>query len=108
MKNDQDYDIKEVEVDERFVIAKKEMLIVFAVQLCYTFIMLIVAYTVGKGDPRNYNFILGMPAWWFYSLLITVIFLFLIYYLVSKIFIPISVEPWIEQIIEQIKEKRGE
>jgi hypothetical protein len=28
MKNDQDYDIKEVEVDERFVIAKKEMLIV--------------------------------------------------------------------------------
>lgn len=104
MRSDQDYDMKDIEVDERFVIAKKEMLIVFAVQLCYTFIMLIVAYTVGKGDPRNYNFILGMPAWWFYALLITVLFLILIHYLVSKIFIPVSVEPW----IEQIKEKRGE
>ncbi|NLC12381.1 MAG: YhdT family protein [Firmicutes bacterium] len=100
---DYDYDIRNIEVDKRFVIAKKEMLITFIVQLCYTFLMLIVAYATGKGDPKNYSFIMGMPAWWFYALLITALFLILIYYIITKVFVPVSVEPWIEQ-----EQERGE
>lgn len=103
MQKNRDYDIRNIEVDERFVIAKREMLITFAVQLCYTFVMLIVAYTVGKGDPKSYSFIMGMPGWWFYALLVTIAFLVLIYYLISKVFVPVSVEPWVEQ-----KHERGE
>jgi len=103
MQKNKDYDIREIDVDPRFVIAKKEMLITFAVQLCYTFLMLIVAYTVGKGDPKNYSFIMGMPAWWFYALIITGVFLILIYFIVTKVFVPISVEPWVKE-----NQERGE
>lgn len=97
VKNERDYDIKDIEVDERFIIAKKEMLITFAVQLSFTFLMIFTAYTVGRGDPRNYNFIMGIPAWWIYCLGITIGFLVLIYVLTSKVYKDVSVEAYIEE-----------
>lgn len=94
--NDRDYDIKDVKVDERFLIAKREMLITFAVQVAYTIVMLVVGYSLGKGDPRNYTFIAGMPAWWFWALVITAGFLVVVYYLVRRVFKDMSVEPWVK------------
>lgn len=95
-KGDRDYDIKDIVVDERFISAKKEMLITFAVQIAYTLIMIFTAYTVGNGDPKDYNYIMGMPSWWFYCLAITVGFLGIIYILTSKVYKNVSVEAYIE------------
>jgi len=93
--NERDYDIREIEVDERFTIAKREMLITFVVQLAYTFLMLVVAYSLGKGDPTLYRFVKGMPEWWFWCLVITFGFLGLIYYLVRRVFKDIPIDPWL-------------
>lgn len=93
--NERDYDIREIQVDERFRIAKREMLITFVVQLAYTFLMLVVAYTLGKGDPSRYRFVMGMPEWWFWSLVITLGFLGLIYYLVRRVFKDMPIDPWL-------------
>lgn len=95
-KGDRDYDIKDIVVDERFIIAKKEMLITFAVQISFTLIMIFTAYTVGNGDPKDYTYIMGMPSWWFYCLAITIVFLGIIYILTSKVYKNVSVEAYLE------------
>lgn len=91
-----DYDVESIEVDERFKIAKKEMLITFGVQLAYTIIMILVAYTVGRGDPNDYKFIMGMPAWWFYCLLITIGFIGVIFFLTHYVYTNVSVEAYVD------------
>lgn len=82
-----DYDINEIEDDERLLICKKEMKLVFFVQLMYTFILILVAYFLGKGDPKHYTYILGLPLWWFTSLALTFLFLFVIMYIVKYVFV---------------------
>lgn len=71
---DTDYDMDEIEVDPRFVTCEKEMKLVYGVQILYLIVMITVAYTLSKGDPRDYGYILGLPAWWFAVISIAVIF----------------------------------
>lgn len=66
------------EKDRRFKIAHKEaiigiILVVINFLLWYGF-----AYGLGSGDPREYQYILGMPEWFFYSCVVGSIVMFIL------------------------------
>lgn len=68
----------------RFKIAHKEALIgcalaVFNISWWYGF-----AYTLGSGDPLEYTYILGFPAWFFMSSILGFIIMVILVYLVAK------------------------
>lgn len=96
-KNDRDYDIKDIEIDERFVLAKRDMLIAFLVVISYTLVMIGAAYIFGKGDPRNYKYVLGMPFWWFVNLAITAVYLVIIYILTHKVYEAVDVSAYLHE-----------
>jgi uncharacterized membrane protein YhdT len=51
----------------RFVQARKEALCVLGLYLGYFVWWYAFAYGLGSGDPENYEYVLGFPAWFFYS-----------------------------------------
>ncbi|WP_010288617.1 YhdT family protein [Kurthia massiliensis] len=59
--------------DKRYRIANREAwigvgLVILNFTLWYGF-----AYGMGGGDPQDYTYILGFPAWFFYSCIVTTI-----------------------------------
>jgi len=59
--------------DKRYRIANREAwigvgLVILNFALWYGF-----AYGMGGGDPQDYTYILGFPAWFFYSCIVTTI-----------------------------------
>lgn len=62
---DKDYNLEDIEVDDRFKICNKEMKLAYGLQIIYMITLITVAYTLGRGDLREYSFIMGMPTWWF-------------------------------------------
>jgi uncharacterized membrane protein YhdT len=71
---DRDYSFDEIEVDPRFKRCEKEMKITFAVQLLFTFLSVFAAYALGKGPAEQYSYTMGLPTWWFVTILITFVF----------------------------------
>ena len=53
--------------DKRFKIANREAIIGIILVLINFIWWYAFAYGMGSGDPRSYTYILGMPAWFFYS-----------------------------------------
>lgn len=80
------YSFDEIEVDPRFRICEKEMKLAFGVQIAFTLISVFVAYSLGSGDPKNYTYIMGLPAFWFASIVILFIFLGIIIFITKKVF----------------------
>lgn len=59
--------------DKRYRIANREAwigvgLVILNFAFWYSF-----AYGMGGGDPKDYTYILGFPAWFFYSCIVTTI-----------------------------------
>jgi uncharacterized membrane protein YhdT len=79
--------------DKRFKIARKEaiigvILVVINFLLWYGF-----AYGLGSGDPRKYQYILGMPEWFFYSCVVgTIVMFILVSFSVKFLFKEVSFE----------------
>ena len=71
---DRNYSFDEIEIDPRFKRCEKEMKITFGVQILFTLLTVFIAYTLGKGPVEEYKYIMGLPAWWFATVLIAVIF----------------------------------
>ena len=62
-----DYDCKkDIDVDPRFKVCLRELCISFGVFVVFAAVMLYVIFIVGDGDPRQFDYILGMPAWYFW------------------------------------------
>ncbi|MDL2285192.1 YhdT family protein [Desulfovibrio sp. OttesenSCG-928-F07] len=51
----------------RFKQANKEAAITLAIYVFFFLWWTIFAFSLGSGDPADYTYILGMPAWFFYS-----------------------------------------
>ncbi|KAA9031132.1 YhdT family protein [Niallia endozanthoxylica] len=73
--------------DKRYEIAHKEaiigvILVIFNFLWWYGF-----AYGLGSGDPQKYQYIMGLPAWFFYSCVVgTIIMIILVYLCITFIF----------------------
>ncbi|MBB6447823.1 YhdT family protein [Bacillus benzoevorans] len=53
--------------DKRFKVAHKEVRIGAVLVIINFLLWFGFAYGMGSGDPREYNYILGLPEWFFYS-----------------------------------------
>ncbi|MDI7743551.1 YhdT family protein [Lysinibacillus fusiformis] len=72
--------------DKRFKIANREarigvVLVVINFAIWYGF-----AYGLGNGDPSEYEYILGFPAWFFYSCIAGTIFMIILIWVAIKVF----------------------
>lgn len=72
--------------DKRFQIANREALIGVALVMINFAIWFGFAYGLGTGDPTEYQYILGFPAWFFYSCIAGSIFMIFLIWLTIKIF----------------------
>jgi uncharacterized membrane protein YhdT len=80
------YDIRDIEIDPRFKIAYKEMLLTLGVWFLFMVVSLVVAYTLGKGPVDQYTYVLGMPAWWFGAVVVSAIFAVIVIYISQFVF----------------------
>ncbi len=53
--------------DPRFTQANKEALFSLAAYALYFVWWFVSAFCLGDGDPERYTYVLGLPAWFFYS-----------------------------------------
>ncbi|MEO4052684.1 YhdT family protein [Solibacillus sp. CAU 1738] len=72
--------------DKRFAIAHKEALIGVGLVIINFAIWYGFAYGLGSGDPTEYKYVLGFPAWFFYSCIAGTIFMFILIWLTMKLF----------------------
>lgn len=83
---DRNYSFDEIEIDPRFKRCEKEMKITFGVQILFTLISVFVAYTLGKGPVEEYKYIMGLPAWWFAVIVVTIVFTFIVIGITKMVF----------------------
>lgn len=75
------------EQDKRFKIAHREALIGCALVI-FNFVWWYgFAYGIGSKDPYEYTYILGFPAWIFYSLIVGTLLMMIIVSIVAKFFL---------------------
>lgn len=72
--------------DQRFKIAHKEALIGIGLVILNFTIWYGFAYGLGSGDPADYTYVLGFPAWFFYSCMAGTVFMIVLVWLVMKLF----------------------
>lgn len=53
--------------DPRFAQANREALFSLAAYALYFVWWCVCAFGLGDGDPENYTYVFGLPAWFFYS-----------------------------------------
>ncbi|MFS0638481.1 YhdT family protein [Mesobacillus foraminis] len=79
--------------DKRFKIAHREAIIGVILVLVNFAIWYGFAYGLGNQDPETYAYILGFPAWFFYSCIAGTIFMILLIVAVMKFgFTEVSLE----------------
>ena len=72
--------------DQRFKIAHKEALIGIGLVILNFAIWYGFAYGLGSGDPADYTYVFGFPAWFFYSCMAGTVFMIVLVWLVMKLF----------------------
>ena len=72
--------------DKRFKIAHKEALIGVVLVIINFAIWFGFAYGLGSGDPLEYDYVFGFPAWFFYSCIAGTGFMILLVWIVMKLF----------------------
>ena len=72
--------------DKRFKIAHREALIGVALVIVNFAIWFGFAYGLGSGDPAQYTYVFGFPAWFFYSCIAGTIFMILLIWFALKVF----------------------
>lgn len=86
-----------IEEDPRLHTAFREMLITYGVCILYSIVTLAVAWSIGMSkSPLKYSYVLGLPAWWFWGLIVCPLGFFgLVIVLVTCVFKHMSLEPWL-------------
>ncbi|MDM5333692.1 YhdT family protein [Ureibacillus composti] len=72
--------------DKRFKVANREALIGVALVIINFAIWYGFAYGLGSGNPSEYQFVFGFPAWFFYSCIAGTIFMIILIWISIKIF----------------------
>ncbi len=91
--NSRDYDFKkDIDVDPRFKVCLKELFISFGVFVVFAAVMLFVVFVVGGGDPQQYTYILGMPAWYFWVFVVCAVTAVVVSIILVKFFRHMSLE----------------
>ncbi|KOS68504.1 sodium:pantothenate symporter [Lysinibacillus contaminans] len=72
--------------DQRFKIAHKEALIGIGLVIINFAIWYGFAYGLGSGDPTEYKYVFGFPAWFFYSCIVGTVFMIVLVWVVMKLF----------------------
>jgi len=72
--------------DSRFKIANREAIIGIVLVIINFAIWFGFAYGLGSGDPAEYVFIMGFPAWFFYSCIAGTIFMIILIWIAIKVF----------------------
>lgn len=72
--------------DKRYKIAHREALIGIALVLINFAIWFGFAYGLGSGNPKDYTYVFGFPAWFFYSCIAGTIFMIVLLIVVIKLF----------------------
>ena len=97
-----DYNLKtDIEVDPRFKVCLRELCISFGVFVVFAAAMLFVIFVVGDGDPRQFDYILGMPAWYFWVFVVYAVTAVVVALILDKFFTHMSLDP-----IGDIEEKK--
>ncbi|MYL32887.1 DUF997 family protein [Pontibacillus yanchengensis] len=73
-------------VDKRFTIANKEALIGVGLAILNFIWWFGFAYGLGHKDPKDYTYILGFPAWFFYSCIIGFLLMASLVIIIVKVF----------------------
>lgn len=72
--------------DKRFQIANREALLGVGLVIINFTIWFGFAYGLGSGDPTEYQYILGFPAWFFYSCIGGTVFMIILIWITIKIY----------------------
>ena len=72
--------------NNRYRIANREALIGIGLVIINFAIWYGFAYGLGSGDPEKYTYVLGFPAWFFYSCIAGTVFMIILIYFVIKFF----------------------
>lgn len=76
--------------DPRYKQANKEALITIGVFILNFIWWYVFAYWMGSKSPDQYSYVMGFPAWFFYSSILGYfVFSFLIWFIVEKVFVNI-------------------
>lgn len=73
-------------MDPRFKIAHREALIGIVLVIINFAMWYGFAYGLGQGDPTDYTYVFGFPAWFFYSCIAGTIFMIVLIWVVMKFF----------------------
>lgn len=65
---------------------RKEVIITIGVYILFFLWWYGFAFGLGKGDPKDYNYILGLPEWFFYSCIGGFLMVMLLLMIVIKFF----------------------
>lgn len=71
--------------DKRYRVANREALIGVALVLLNFALWYGFAYGMGGGDPTEYTYILGFPAWFFYSCIATTVLMLVLLAILLKV-----------------------
>lgn len=72
--------------NNRYRIANREALMGIGLVIINFAIWYGFAYGLGSGDPEKYTYVLGFPAWFFYSCIAGTVFMIILIYFVIKFF----------------------
>lgn len=72
--------------DKRFKIAHREALIGIVLVIINFALWYGFAYGLGSGNPEEYDFVFGFPAWFFYSCIAGTVVMIVFIWLAIKIF----------------------
>ncbi|RIJ62942.1 YhdT family protein [Rummeliibacillus sp. POC4] len=81
--------------DKRYKVAHREALIGIALVVVNFAIWFGFAYGLGSGNPKEYTYVFGFPAWFFYSCIAGTIFMIVLLMVIIKFFfkdVPIEEE----------------
>jgi len=97
-KKDRDYSIKDIEIDPRLKVIRKEMIISFLMLTGFMFTVTGSSYLLWDGgEVADYSFILGMPSYFAIPALLSIgwwiVMILVIYFYYS----PVDMSPYIEK-----------
>lgn len=87
--------------DERYKVANREALIGLGLAVFNFLWWYIFAYGLGSKDPTEYTFILGLPAWFFYSCVVG--------FIVMVVLVTVVVKLWFVEVpLDEVGEDQKE
>ena len=72
--------------DSRYRQANREALISLAMYVLFFAWWYVTAYGLGSGDPGEYTYVMGLPAWFFYSCVVGYVGISILVWAVVRIF----------------------